>query len=122
MARVLVVDNAPDVVNMTALLLQVFGHETYTATSGAEAIEIAGRHRCDVAIIDIAMPVMNGLDLVEELHRIWGDSTTYVALTGWSTQSMRRMALEAGFDYYVVKPLEGRKLSGLIDHAMRKAG
>ncbi len=120
-ARVLIVDDSPDVVMMTTMILVAYGHEADGARSGAEAVERARAERYDVAVIDIAMPDMSGLELVDELRTLWGSGPALIALTGWGSQSMRRMALEAGFDFYCIKPLDGRKLAGIIDHAVRKA-
>lgn len=117
-----VVDDSPDVVQVTSLILQAFGHEVEVATSGRAAIEVARTFKADVAMIDIAMPDMSGLELLDELRGLWGDGPSIIALTGWATRQMRQLALSAGFDYYAVKPIDGRKLNGLIEHVTRKAG
>lgn len=69
MARVLVVDDDPDLLTLVEMQLRHHGHLVVTAASGPEALDVvAAQGAPDVAVLDVAMPGMNGLDLLRELR------------------------------------------------------
>jgi DNA-binding response OmpR family regulator len=69
MARVLVVDDDPDLLTLIGIQLRQHGHRVMTAASGTEALEIVGEKGSpDVAVLDVAMPEMNGLELLQRLR------------------------------------------------------
>lgn len=73
MARVLVVDDDPDLLTLVEMQLKHHGHRVATASSGPEAIALVeSKGAPDVAVLDVAMPGMNGLDLLQHLRRIDG--------------------------------------------------
>jgi CheY-like chemotaxis protein len=69
MARVLVVDDDPDLLTLVEMQLRHHGHLVVTATGGPDALDVvAAQGPPDVAVLDVAMPGMNGLDLLRELR------------------------------------------------------
>ena len=75
--------------------------------SGMEAIHAAARVRPDVALIDLAMPGMDGFAVIHALRGMPALSgTRYVALTGFGQASDREQTAAAGFDVHLVKPVE----------------
>ncbi|MEX0874279.1 MAG: response regulator [Actinomycetota bacterium] len=69
MARVMVVDDDPDLLALVEIQLRQHGHLVSKASSGAEALEvIAAKGAPDIAVLDVAMPGMNGFDLLKELR------------------------------------------------------
>lgn len=69
MARVLVVDDDPDLLTLVGLQLRQHGHRVVTAASGKEALDVVGEMGApDVAVLDVAMPEMNGLELLQHLR------------------------------------------------------
>jgi CheY-like chemotaxis protein len=113
--RILVADDNNDALESLATLLELGGHEVVTASNGALALECAERHRPEVALLDIGMPMLDGYEVARRIRvQPWGQRVTLVALTGWGQDSDRRRSREAGFDSHLVKPLDMDKLSELL--------
>jgi signal transduction histidine kinase len=113
--RILVADDNNDALESLATLLQLSGHEVYTAANGAVALESAEQNRPEVALLDIGMPKLDGYEVARRIRaQPWGARITLVALTGWGQDSDRRRSQEAGFDSHLVKPLDLDKLTDLL--------
>ena len=111
--RILIADDNNDALESLATLLQLSGHEVFTATNGGTALQSAERHLPEVALLDIGMPLLDGYEVAKRIRaQPWGQRITLVALTGWGQDSDRRRSREAGFDSHLVKPLD---LETLID-------
>ena len=105
--RVLLVDDNRDAADSMSILLEMSGHQVTIAYDGMEAIHTAARVRPDVALIDLAMPGMDGFAVIHALRGMPALSgTRYVALTGFGQASDRAQTAAAGFDVHLVKPVE----------------
>lgn len=115
-ARALVVDDAPDVTEMIAVLLQYAGYEVVTVFSGPQALNAARAEQFDVVVSDIGMPGMNGYELAEEVRRLPGyQSTPMIAVTGFTMYDDRDRALQSGFNAFLTKPINPRDLINLVE-------
>jgi signal transduction histidine kinase/ActR/RegA family two-component response regulator len=104
--RVLVVDDNRDAADLLAETLRFGGFEVATAFDGAEALETLNTFQPDVAILDIGLPSMNGLELARQLREIGGTRTIrLIALTGYGQHSDFTASAAAGFDLHLVKPV-----------------
>ncbi len=107
MARVLVVEDQKENLDLMAYLLRAFGHEVITAGDGVEGLEAARQTRPDLMVIDIQMPVMDGLQLVAAVK---GDGALApiptVGVTAFAMVGDRDRILAAGFDGYLSKPID----------------
>jgi two-component system CheB/CheR fusion protein len=113
--RVLIVDDNIDNAESLAMVLRDGPHETKIANSGPVALEISAQFRPDAAIIDIGMPDMDGYEVARRLRRLNGsEKTRLIALSGYGDESARGRAWEAGFDEYLVKPVDTAKILELI--------
>jgi signal transduction histidine kinase len=113
--RILVADDNSDSLESLATLLELGGHEVFSAANGALALESAERNLPDVALLDIGMPKLDGYEVARRIRaQPWGRGMTLVALTGWGQDSDRRRSGEAGFDSHLVKPLDLDKLTDLL--------
>jgi CheY-like chemotaxis protein len=113
--RILVVDDFRDSVDGLVMLLELLGHRVRAAYDGRAALAIADEWRPDVAILDIAMPGMDGYELARRLRaKHPGRGILLIALTGFGGDDHRRRAMEAGFDHYFVKPVAIDILVGLV--------
>src|SRR5882757_426937 len=113
--RILVADDNSDALESLATLLELGGHEVFSAANGALALESAERHLPEVALLDIGMPKLDGYEVARRIRaQPWGRRITLVALTGWGQESDRRRSGEAGFDSHMVKPLDLDKLTELL--------
>jgi CheY-like chemotaxis protein len=115
--RVLVVDDNADAAESLALLLKLTGIEVHTASDGRAGLRAAEALQPDVVVLDLGMPGMNGYDACRAIRaQPWAGATTLVALSGWGQAEHRARAREAGFDHYLVKPVDfealGRVLAG----------
>jgi CheY-like chemotaxis protein len=110
------VEDNTDARQMLAELLGLLGHRVLTASDGRAGVDEALRHRPDVALIDLGLPVMNGYDVARLLREDPSTRPMYlVALTGYGQPEDRRQALEAGFDEHLVKPLDVTRLNALLE-------
>ncbi|MBL8951972.1 MAG: PAS domain-containing protein [Myxococcaceae bacterium] len=109
--RVLIVDDNDDAAALLSELLSELGHETQVASDGAAALALLADHKVDVAVIDIGLPGMSGLELAQTLRaRLGSDAPRMVALTGFGTQDDRERCLAAGFAEHLTKPVDAEQL------------
>jgi CheY-like chemotaxis protein len=114
--RILVVDDNRDAATSLATLLEITGHETFTAHDGPTALEDIARLRPDVVLLDIGLPRVNGYEVCRRVRaEPWGSNVTLIALTGWGQEADRRKSAEAGFDGHLVKPVDYATLSTMVD-------
>jgi CheY-like chemotaxis protein len=123
-ARILVVDDQPDVVELLCLQLERAGHTCIAAASGSEALALAAEHRPEVILLDIGLPDMSGYEVARALRaRADGNSFYLAALTGYGTAEDRRRAFAAGFDRHLLKPAKSSEIAELlIDAGLRHSG
>ncbi len=113
--RILIADDNNDALESLATLLQLSGHEVFTATNGGTALQSIERHLPEVVLLDIGMPMLDGYEVARRIRaQPWGQRITLVALTGWGQDSDRRRSREAGFDSHLVKPLDLETLTDLL--------
>jgi CheY-like chemotaxis protein len=114
--RALVIDDAPDVTEMLAILLQYAGYEVVMVYSGAQALDAARAERFDVLVSDIGMPGMNGYELAEAVRALPGyQATPMIAVTGFTMYEDRDRALQCGFNAFLTKPINPRDLINLVE-------
>lgn len=117
--RILVVDDAPEVTEMMAMLLRYAGCEVETGVSGQDALEKAAQSNFDLIVSDIGMPGMNGYELAAAIRVLPAYSQTpLVAVTGFSMYDDRERAIEAGFNSFLTKPINPAALLALIEKAV----
>lgn len=113
--RILLVDDNRDAADSLAMLLEMCGHDVTIAYDGAEALHVAPRCRPHIALIDLAMPGMDGFEVVRAMRSVAGtEHTRYVALTGFGQPADLLHTEKAGFDAHLVKPVELETLFGTI--------
>ena len=113
--HVLVVDDDRDSLEILRTILGYFGALTSEARSAAAAVATLRRVLPDVIVIDLLMPQRDGLSLVRELRATPGTAhIPAVALTGHSDVQPRAIALNAGFDAYMTKPVDPMALCRLL--------
>jgi CheY-like chemotaxis protein len=113
--RILVADDNSDAAETLATLLRMDGHEVSVAANGMEAVDCASRLSPDLALLDLGMPVMSGVEAARQIRlRPEGARIRLVALTGWGQPSDRDRTRQAGFDMHLVKPVTRQD----IEHAL----
>ncbi len=105
--RVLVVDDNSDAADTLAQLLDLLGHRTQVAHSGAEALEAMQDFRPQVVLLDLGMPEMDGYQVAEAIRNNRRfDQPLLAALTGWGGEQDREQTRAAGFDLHLTKPVD----------------
>ncbi len=115
-ATVLVADDSADTRAVLRRTLARRGYRVVEAADGREAVEVARRECPDLILMDLNMPVMDGLaatERIRELKEKCGD-VVVVAITAFDTYGMREAALEAGCRAYLLKPLALDELGSLV--------
>ena len=115
--RVVIGDDDRDNANMLALVLRDEGHEAIVALRGDETLEVCRLFRPDVVIADVNMPGVSGYAIARELRERHGTlAPLLIAISGiWTTPSDRLLGQAAGFDHYLVKPVDLKELLRLME-------
>ena len=117
-ARVLVVDDEPQIRRSLQVNLENKGYAVLTAASGEEALEAIVRRKPDVVVVDLILPSMDGIELT---HRIRKQSPVpIIVLSAIGDEQKKVEALESGADDYVTKPFGMEELSARIKSALRR--
>jgi two-component system KDP operon response regulator KdpE len=118
--RVLVVDDEPQILRALRINLRVRQYDVVTAATGAEALDVAGKHPPDLVVLDLGLPDLSGLEVIEGL-RGW-TSVPIVVLSGRADSADKVEALDAGADDYVTKPFSMDELLARMRAALRRSG
>jgi len=116
--RVLVVDDEPQILRALRINLRVRNYEVDTAASGSEALTAAGRHPPDLVLLDLGLPDLEGVEVIEGL-RGWTQAPIIV-LSGRADSTDKVEALDAGADDYVTKPFSVAELLARIRAVTRR--
>jgi PAS domain S-box-containing protein len=104
--RILLVDDNADSVESLQLLLVSMGHDVRSAPDGPTALELAGRFRPQLVVLDIGLPGMDGFEVARRLRAAPGtQDALIVAVTGHAGEEHRERAREAGINHVLVKPV-----------------
>jgi two-component system KDP operon response regulator KdpE len=120
MTRVLIVDDDPHLLRALHITLSARGYQIITATDGAAALAAASRTRPELIILDLGLPDLDGVAVIEGL-RGWCPAPIIV-LSARHTEPAKVDALDAGADDYVTKPFGMDELLARMRAALRRAG
>jgi len=116
---ILVIDDEPQILRALQINLRVRGYEVYTAATGADALQQASRHPPDLVILDLGLPDLDGVEVIEGL-RGW-TSAPIIVLSGRADSTDKVAALDAGADDYVTKPFGMEELLARMRAVGRRA-
>ena len=119
MSRVLVVDDEPPILRALAANLRARDYQVDLAPTGEAALDLAAKHVPDAVILDLGLPGISGLEVIEGL-RGWTD-TPIIILSARDAQVEKVAALDAGADDYVTKPFGMDELLARLRAALRRA-
>jgi len=120
MTRVLVVDDEPQILRALRINLRVRDYEVHVAATGTEALEVAGRYPPDLVILDLGLPDLDGVEVIQGL-RGW-TKAPIIVLSGRADSVDKVEALDAGADDYVTKPFGVEELLARMRAAVRRTG
>lgn len=119
MAEILVLDDVLDAVILVKKILTKQGHSVHTFTEEEEAIGFAGKNHIDLAILDIKLKKMSGIQVLEQLKKL-NPATKVIMLTGYPTIETAREAIELGAGEYCVKPIDKKELEGKVAEVLAR--
>lgn len=108
--RLLLVDDNADALQAMAELCQMHGYVCTVARDGPQGLAAAIGQQPEVVLIDIGLPGLDGFGVAAELRRRFGTDMTLIAMSGYSATETRLRAEQAGFDDFLVKPIDMRIL------------
>jgi PAS domain S-box-containing protein len=113
--RVLVVDDDVAVAESTAMLLRLEGHEIRCANSGEAALRLCREFQPEAVLLDIGLPGQDGYEIARKIRSLPGGAELkLIAVSGYGHEAAVARGREAGFDRYLVKPVDPEKLSALL--------
>jgi len=120
--RILIVEDDRDVAETVDRALRLAGYETMVAYRGADALTMIRQHKPDLAVLDIVMPGMSGIDVCRHMRGMPGFADIPVLfLTGRGAIADKIEGFEAGADDYLTKPFDLRELELRIRALLRRA-
>jgi two-component system, OmpR family, KDP operon response regulator KdpE len=118
--RVLVVDDEPQILRALRINLRVREYQVDVAATGTEALEMAARHPPDLVILDLGLPDLEGVEVIQGL-RGW-TKAPIIVLSGRADSADKVEALDAGADDYITKPFGVEELLARMRAAVRRTG
>ena len=120
--KILIIEDNPMNMELTTDLLKVSGYDVIQSDTAEQGIKLAQEQHPDLIIMDIGLPVMDGLSAVEILKK---DEKTkdipILALTSYAMKGDREKILEAGCEGYLAKPIDTRKFADEVKAILKKA-
>jgi CheY-like chemotaxis protein len=118
-AKILIVDDEPNIVLAIEFLLQRAGYQTEKAFNGLEAMEIATVFKPDLVLLDVMMPGMNGFELGQKIRQMpMLEHTKIIFLTAKGTQRDKETGYASGAEAYMIKPFENEDLVMAVNEMM----
>ena len=120
-AKILLVDDEPDILEIVSYNLKNEGYQVYTAENGEEAIKKAKKKKPDLVILDVMMPVMDGIEACEKMRKMPElDKTIITFLTARGEDYSMIAGFDAGADDYITKPVKPRVLVSKVKSLLRR--
>ncbi|MBV9926294.1 MAG: PAS domain S-box protein [Acidobacteria bacterium] len=119
--RVLLVEDAPDTLEMLKVVFEARGYTTSACATPEEALAVAESGRFDIIVSDIGLPRIDGYELISRLRELPHlRGVPALALTGYAAQKDAEAARAAGFDAHVPKPVDPAELAERMDQLTRR--
>ena len=126
MTRILLVEDSTDILFLLQTELEWMSHSVEVASDALTGLKLARIHRPDVIVSDLNMPDIDGCEFIRRVRQIRElAGIPAIALTGYSLDTDVQLALAAGFDAHLTKPVDGKTITdtieGLLTKRMKKA-
>ena len=122
MARILVVEDSPDIRVLVRMLLEAGGHEVTTASDGRTGVETTRLERPDLVLMDLSLPILSGWEATKEIKEHPDTAAIpVVAVTAHAMHGDRERALAAGCDGFIPKPIDEETFEPLVRSYLRPA-
>ncbi|MBS4213581.1 MULTISPECIES: response regulator transcription factor [Neobacillus] len=118
MPNILIVDDDINILRLLNIHLTEQGYTVFQAKNGMDALEMLKKDACDIAVVDVMMPFMDGYQLTKEIRRDY--DIPVILLTAKNQIEDKEQGFKAGTDDYLVKPFEPRELTYRIKALLRR--
>lgn len=118
-SNILIIDDDKAILKILAKILRQKGYTVDTAETGRDALNKIGTQQYDVALIDVRLQDISGLDLLNQIQKI-APIMIKIVLTSYVSDEDRTTALERGADYYLAKPIKSEKLIEIIKNKLEQ--
>jgi two-component system response regulator VicR len=120
MKKIMVVDNEPDIVDLTRTVLEIGGYNVITAYSGEECIKNLDKEKVDLILLDIMMPGMSGWDVFNKIKNKYNDIRVAFMSVLEISEKRKKVLLDEGLADYIMKPFDKDSLLNTIDKILKK--
>ncbi|KQL53025.1 heme transporter CcmC [Heyndrickxia shackletonii] len=118
MTTILIVDDDPNILKLVSVHLTEVGYKVFKAENGNEALEVLEKEKCDLAVVDVMMPYMDGYSLTKEIRELY--DIPIILLTAKNQIEDKEQGFQSGTDDYLVKPFEPKELLFRIKALLRR--
>ena len=120
MRKIMVVDNEPDIVDLTRTVLELGGYQVVTAYSGEECLRVLEKEKVDLVLLDIMMPGMSGWDVFNRINKKSTDVKVAFMSVLEISDKRKQVLLEEGLADYIMKPFDKETLLSRVDRILRE--
>ena len=121
-AKILLVDDEPDILEIVEYNLKNEGYKVYTASSGIEGVSLAKEVKPDLILLDVMMPEMDGIEACVELRRNKLLQGVIIAFLSARSEDFTKVAgLDSGADDFITKPIKPRLLISKVNSLLRRS-
>jgi DNA-binding response OmpR family regulator len=120
MKKIMVVDNEPDIVDLTRTVLELGGYEVVTAYSGEECLRLLEKEKVDLVLLDIMMPGMSGWDVFNRINKKSADVKVAFMSVLEISDKRKQVLIDEGLSDYIMKPFDKETLLNRVDRILRE--
>ena len=118
MAQIIVIDDVSDAGTLVKRILERKGHKVTAFTEEEEALAFVRKQKPDLAILDMKLKKMTGVEVLEEIRKL-SPATKAIMLTGYPTLETARESLRLGASEYCVKPIDKEELESKVEEVLK---
>ena len=119
--KILIVDDEPDIIEILSFNLENEGYQVFSAENGKEALKLADQHLPNLIILDLMMPIMDGIEVCERLRTEKKFNNTLIMFLSARGEDYSQVAaFQSGADDYVTKPIKPRILNSKVKALLRR--
>jgi DNA-binding response OmpR family regulator len=115
MKKIMVVDNEPDIVDLTRTVLEIGGYKVIPAYSGEECLKKLDKDKVDLILLDIMMPGLSGWDVFNRVKKKYSNMKVAFLSVLEISEKRKKVLLDEGLSDYIMKPFDKDSLLNNID-------
>ncbi len=119
MKKIMVVDNEPDIVDLTRTVLEIGGYEVVPIYSGEECLRSLEKVKVDLVLLDIMMPGMSGWDVFNRIKKKHNDIKVAFMSVLEISEKRKKVLIEEGLADYIMKPFDKDSLLERVDNILK---